>query len=266
MSESRKNHLIIEGNQGREADHGASYKPIPETDTATDVEYIDADREYMQLNKREIMEGEIVEDGDDHWDHNSIRIMLNLYIENLDKFRNPKIRKKNLWSDVANAVGKSPDCCNKKFRNLKQTYIRLLKKKNRIGMSTVKWPYFESFEEIYCVDGEYQPEIQQKLQESSNESIAKALLSISSPSKFEDSHENGETSSGQNEEVRRRLTRKRNAEFRKVTLEIKDRQRLVEEKLDRLINIVEESNNIQRERNKLFEEFLEKLRDSQGGC
>ncbi|XP_068618952.1 uncharacterized protein [Battus philenor] len=260
MSEPRKNHLAIDGGQGRDDDHVvASYKPIPESDTALEIEYIEADGEYMQLNQTEVMDGEVADDADDHWDHNSITVMLNLYIENIDKFRNPKIRKKNLWSNISNAVGKGPDCCNKKFRNLKQTYIRLLKKKNRSGLATVKWPYFDSFEEIYCVDGEYQPEIQQKLQEGSNESIAKALLSISAPTKFEDTHENGETSAGQNEEVRRRLTRKRNAEFRKATLEIRDRQRVVEEKLDRLINIVEESNNIQRERNKLFQDFLEKL-------
>ncbi|CAK1583341.1 unnamed protein product [Parnassius mnemosyne] len=212
------------------------------------------------------MDGEAADDADDHWDNSSIKIMLNLYLQNIEKFRNPKIRKKNLWVDISTAVGKGPDCCNKKFRNLKQTYIRLLKKKIRDCTATVKWPYFNIFEEIYVVDGEYQPEIQQKVQEGSNESIAKALLSISTPSKFEDGHENGETSGGQSEEVRKRLTRKRNAELRKATLEIRDRQRVVEEKLDRLINIVEESNSIQRERNKLFQEFLEKLNQPRDEC
>lgn len=220
----------------------------------------------MQLNQTETMDGEVPDDADDHWDHNSIRVMLNLYVENIDKFRNPKIRKKNLWMDISHAVGKGPDCCNKKFRNLKQTYVRLLKKKNNHGLSTVKWPYFDTFEEIYSIDGEYQPEIQQKLQEGSSESIAKALLSISAPTKFEETHENVETSGGHNDEVRRRLARKRNAELRKATLEIRDRQRLVEEKLDRLINIVEESNSIQKERNKLFQEFLEKFNHPQEGC
>ncbi|CAG4931060.1 unnamed protein product [Parnassius apollo] len=212
------------------------------------------------------MDGEAADDADDHWDNNSVKIMLNLYLQNIEKFRNPKIRKKNLWIDISSAVGKGPDCCNKKFRNLKQTYIRLLKKKIRDNTANFKWPYFNIFEDIYVVDGEYQPEIQQKVQEVSNESIAKALLSMSAPSKFDNSHENGETSGAQSEEVRKRLTRKRNTELRKVTLEIRDRQRVVEEKLDRLINIVEESNSIQRERNKLFQEFLEKLNQSREEC
>lgn len=69
-----------------------------------------------------------IDENDDHWEHNSIQILLNVYLQNVEKFRNPKIRKKSVWIDISNAVGKSPDCCDKKFRNLKQTYIRLLKK------------------------------------------------------------------------------------------------------------------------------------------
>ncbi|XP_063627606.1 uncharacterized protein LOC134799132 [Cydia splendana] len=210
------------------------------------------------------MEPEL-DDGEDHWEHQNIQTLLNMYLQNIDKFRNPKIRKKSVWVDISNAVGKGPDCCDKKFRNLKQTYIRLLKKKNRNGTANVKWPYFEIFEEIYSDNGEYQPDIQQKIEESATErTVAKALLTMNSASKFEPQiPENGESSSGQNEEMKKRLTRKRHAEFRKVTLEMRDRQRLVEEKLDRLIYIVEESNNIQKERNRLFEQFLERLNQTQ---
>uniref|UniRef100_S4PPT9 Myb/SANT-like DNA-binding domain-containing protein n=1 Tax=Pararge aegeria TaxID=116150 RepID=S4PPT9_9NEOP len=210
----------------------------------------------MQMNQTEIMEPP--DDSDDHWDHESTANMLSLYLEHIDKFRNPKIRKKNVWVDIGNAVGKGPDSCDKKFRNLKQTYIRLLRKKNKSGVTTFKWPFFDIFEEIYSVDGKYQAEIQQKIREETSDRI-KAYIDMST-SKLEDSQENGGTSNGQTDEVRRRLLRKRNAEFRKVTLEMRDRQRVVEEKLDRLINTVEESNNIQRERNRLFQQFLDNLR------
>ncbi|XP_045453154.1 uncharacterized protein LOC123662345 [Melitaea cinxia] len=225
--------------------------------SVNEIEYIEADTEYMQLNQTEIME--TPDDPDDHWDHESTARMLALYLQNIDKFRNPKIRKKNVWIDIANAVAKGPDSCDKKFRNLKQTYIRLLRKKNRSGVTAFKWPYFDIFEEIYSIDGEYQPEIQQKLQEGTADRISKALLEINTSAKFEEVPENGETSNGQTEEVKRKLLRKRNAEFRKATIEMRDRQRVVEEKLDRLINIVEESNSIQRERNRLFQQFLENL-------
>lgn len=212
----------------------------------------------MQLNQSEIMETDAGDDADDHWEHTSIKMLLNLYLQNVDKFRSPKVKKKNVWIDIANAVGKGPDCCDKKFRNLKQTYIRLLKKRNRNEVVVVKWPYFEVFEQIYNVNGEYQPEIQQRIQDGTTETVTKALLSI--PSKFEpDLPENGEPSNGQSEESRRKLTRRRYTDFRKITLEMRNRQRTVEEKLDRLINIVQESNSIQQERNRLFQQFLDSL-------
>ncbi|XP_072929540.1 uncharacterized protein, partial [Epargyreus clarus] len=227
--------------------------------SAHDIEYFEADSEYIQLNQTEVMEA--IDDSDDHWDRESTGLMLNLYLQNIDKFRNPKIKKKNVWLDIATAVGKGAESCDKKFRNLKMTYVRLLKKKNKDGPATFKWPYFDVFEEIYNVDGGYQPEIQQKIQDSTNDSIAKALL-LSASTKFEEVPENGETSQTQSEEVKRRLSRKRNAEFRKATIEMRDRQRVVEGKLDRLISIVEESNSIQRERNRLFQQFLDKLNHS----
>ncbi|XP_053613719.1 uncharacterized protein LOC128677118 [Plodia interpunctella] len=232
------------------------------------IEYIKSneEEEYLQLNQMDIAETEVIDDGDEgleHWEQNNITLMLNLYIQNLDKFRTPKIKKKNIWVDIANAVGKSPDGCDKKFRNLKQTYIRLLKKKNKNQVSEVKWPYFELFEEIFNVNGELQPEIQQRIQDTSTENVAKVLLSMNNHASFEpEVQENGESSTRLSEEAKHKLSKKRYLEFRKVTLEMRDRQRIVEEKLDKLINIVEESNSIQRERNRLFQQFLEKMNAS----
>ncbi|XP_075983271.1 uncharacterized protein LOC142981323 isoform X2 [Anticarsia gemmatalis] len=224
------------------------------------VEYLETEEVYMQLNQGEIMETDQGDEAEDHWEHNSIKMLLNLYLQNIDKFRNPKVKKKNVWIDIANAVGKGPDCCDKKFRNLKQTYVRLLKKRNRNELVVVKWPYFEVFERIYNDNGEYQPEIQQRIQDGTTESVTKALLSIAEPTKFEpDVPENGESSNGQSEESKRKLTRRRYTDFRKITLEMRNRQKTVEEKLDRLINIVQESNSIQRERNRLFQQFLDSL-------
>ncbi|XP_026763565.1 uncharacterized protein LOC113522086 [Galleria mellonella] len=230
--------------------------------SAHEIEYIEAEEEYLQLNQSDIMETEIQDEAEDHWEHNSIKLMLNLYLQNIDKFRNPKMRKKNVWTEISNEVGKGPESCDKKFRNLKQTYIRLLKKKSKNKLAKVRWPYFATFEEIYSVNGEYQPEIQQKIQENSTENVAKVLLSIKTPKFDGEINENGEGSNSQNEEVRRKMNKRRYTEFKKATLEMRDRQRVVESKLDKLISIVEDSNNIQRERNRLFEEFLEKLNNT----
>lgn len=231
----------------------------------TEVEYIDAaDGEYIHLERAEAMDSEVQDESDDHWDVKTITTMLNLYLQNIDKFRNPKVRKKNIWMEIASVLGKTPDSCDKKFRNLKQTYVRLLKKKNVEGLSTIKWPYFSIFEEIYCINGEYQSEIQQKIHEVANENvIAKALLSIKTGQSYTaDINENGHSSHSTTDEERKKFSKKRYAELKKVTLEMRDRQRNVEEKLDRLISIVEESNEIQRQRNALFVQFLEKLNEN----
>lgn len=209
----------------------------------------------MQLNQSEVIDTEPVEDNEDHWEDSNIRLMLDLYLQNIERFRTPKIKKKNVWIDIGTAISKGPDCCDKKFRNLKQTYIRLLKKRNRDDITPVKWPYFDIFEQIYSVNGEYQPEIAQKVQEGHTDTVAKALLSMAEPVNYE--RENIESSPGHSEDTKRKMTRKRNTDFRKVTLEVRNRQRVMEEKLDRLISIVEESNNIQRERNRLFQQFLD---------
>lgn len=209
----------------------------------------------MDLSQSEIMES-AAEDPDDHWDHENTTSMLSLYLQNIDKFRNPHIRKKNVWMEIANGVGnKTPDSCDKKFRNLKQTYIRLLRKKKTNGVTAFKWPYFDAFEEIYNIDGEYQPEIRQKVKEGTADRITRELLEMTTTSKQVESDEN-EPTTFQNDEIRRKMLKKRHSEFKKVALEMRDRQRVVEEKLDRLINIVEESNSIQRERNRLFQQFL----------
>lgn len=223
--------------------------------TAQEIEYIEADGEYLQLSDSQV---NVIDDTEEHWDQDHIKQMLNLYLQNIERFRNPKTKKKNVWQDIASDVGKGPDSCDKKFRNLKQTYIRLVKKKNTSGETSVKWPYFTLFEKIFNENGEYNQHIQQKLEESS-ESVAKALLTLNTPRLIYDPQSISESATSRSEDSQKRLNKKRYADFKKVAVELKERQRTVEAKLDRLINIVEQSNEIQIERNRLFEKFLDKL-------
>lgn len=231
-------------------------KYLNKTFSADKIEYEESHGIHHIELQADLME---TDDKEDHWDHNHIKEMLNLYLQNIDRFKDPKIKKKNVWIDIGGVIGKSPDSCDKKFRNLKQTYIRLVKKRNREGAVDVKWPYFSIFEDIFCVNGEYGQEIRQKIDETS-ESVAKALLTLNTPTRLNFSADlGGECSSSQADTSQKKLNKKRYADFKKVTMEMRDRQKTVEAKLDRLISIVEESNEIQRERNNLFEQFLDKL-------
>ncbi|KAJ2940026.1 hypothetical protein O0L34_g14059 [Tuta absoluta] len=88
------------------------------------------------------------------WDRHKIKQLLDAYAQIAHKFRNPKLQKKELWNEIANKVGETPDSCDKKFRNLKQTYIRL-RLKASCGRPTTRWRYYRDFEEIYNSSGRY---------------------------------------------------------------------------------------------------------------
>ncbi|KAG7312411.1 hypothetical protein JYU34_001906 [Plutella xylostella] len=211
-----------------------------------EIEYVEADEEYHTINQPEPMQAEDDENADDVWTPKAVRTLLEMYIQNLPKFRNSKMKKKGLWIQIGHAVGKSPASCDKKFRNLKLTYLRCLKKKKTHVNKLCTWPYFDLFEEIYCENGVYAPEIYKKIDDS------KVNISF-----------NGESSKTPDEDVTRKRTNsrisKRVTDFKKIASEMRDRQKTVEHKLDRLISIVEDSNNIQKERNLLFQQYLERL-------
>ncbi|XP_068625561.1 uncharacterized protein [Battus philenor] len=82
------------------------------------------------------------------WNRNKIKQLIEAYAQIAYKFRNPKFQKKELWKEISNTVGESPSNCDRKFRNLKQTYIRL-KMRAESGRSITKWYYYKDFELIY---------------------------------------------------------------------------------------------------------------------
>ncbi|XP_032523279.2 uncharacterized protein LOC116774674 isoform X2 [Danaus plexippus] len=82
------------------------------------------------------------------WDRNKIRLLINAYSELAHKFKNPKYQKKELWKDISKKVNEAPSNCDRKFRNLKQTYIRL-KMRADTGRAVTKWRYYKDFVAIF---------------------------------------------------------------------------------------------------------------------
>ncbi|XP_047512065.1 uncharacterized protein LOC125054309 [Pieris napi] len=82
------------------------------------------------------------------WDRNKIRLLINAYAEIAHMFKNPKYQKKELWREISRKVGESPSSCDRKFRNLKQTYLRL-KMRVDTGRSVTKWKYYKEFSTIF---------------------------------------------------------------------------------------------------------------------
>ncbi|XP_075986448.1 uncharacterized protein LOC142983453 isoform X2 [Anticarsia gemmatalis] len=82
------------------------------------------------------------------WDKNKTRLLIDAYMQLADRFKNPRFQKKELWKEISASVGEEPSDCDKKFRNLKQTYIRL-KMREDTGRCITKWRYYKDFEAIY---------------------------------------------------------------------------------------------------------------------
>lgn len=82
------------------------------------------------------------------WDSFKTKQLLHVYAQHSHKFRNPKYQKKELWKEISTMVGESPNNCDRKFRNLKQTYI-VIKSKLGTARRNTKWLYFDDFEAIY---------------------------------------------------------------------------------------------------------------------
>ncbi|KAJ8973938.1 hypothetical protein NQ317_002442 [Molorchus minor] len=53
--------------------------------------------------------------------------------------------------------------------------------------------------------------------------------------------------------------RRKMEEFHSISGELKERQKNIDKKLERLIEVVEESNKIQKDRNRLLQEYLSKI-------
>ncbi|XP_053619713.1 uncharacterized protein LOC128680524 [Plodia interpunctella] len=82
------------------------------------------------------------------WDSNKIKQLIDTYCQIAYKFRSPNFRKKELWKEIGEIVGKKASDCDRKFRNLKQTYFRL-KMRADTGRPVTKWKYYKDFETLY---------------------------------------------------------------------------------------------------------------------
>lgn len=171
------------------------------------------------------------------------------YLERLEKFKNSQYIKKRLWDEIGALLGKSGENCDKKFRNLKQTYIRLLRKKIQTGKCAWKWPYFEMFNKIFNNGTDIEV----------NEVII--IQSLPEPSPGEEpiivKGKHKPVQYNQRNPPRIPIRKRKHENIYKVTEEVRERQKIIENKLDQMINVLEESNNIQRERNFLFQQYLD---------
>lgn len=93
------------------------------------------------------------------WTNKTTKLLLQKYYEKKDKFRNPKIKKKLLWTEIVEefkTIGHNvnEDILDRKMRNLKQTYksIKDNNKKTSTGRGRLTWEWYDTMEDIFKED------------------------------------------------------------------------------------------------------------------
>lgn len=221
--------------------------------------------------------------------------MLTEYEKRKEKFRNPTIKKKMLWSEIKNIFDKhgykiSTDSLDKKFRNLKKTYLKIHdnNKKTSTGRGTVTWEYYDNFCNIFDHDKTISmdntlssmrvitendktinPEILDLSVDLNEPAVTDMLVTANS---FESTDEDNPTTScstpnsttGQNiksakiERLKERGKKRNYDVFRKDLVAI-GKEKLQESK--KLRESVDTMITVQKERNKIFSELTEYLKN-----
>jgi len=95
------------------------------------------------------------EDGRMDWSFRMTSLLLKLYKGQLTWFRDPTVKKKCIWEKIALQMQwhgykqMSWMMCEKKFRNLRGTYLKMMENIDRNGGSRKKsWPYMEMLHEL----------------------------------------------------------------------------------------------------------------------
>lgn len=81
-----------------------------------------------------------------------------MYQERKEQFRDPKVKKKSLWTEILNEFKKhnytcvTEDMLDRKIRNMKKTYRTIKDNQKLSGRGRITWEYFEIFENIFIDD------------------------------------------------------------------------------------------------------------------
>ncbi|XP_066150241.1 uncharacterized protein [Euwallacea fornicatus] len=177
------------------------------------------------------------------WSDRKVDLLLTLYLEHLKEFRDSKYKKKDIWKKLAPQLGYSPEACDRKFRNAKQRYQRLI----RHGKKAVtRWPHLQKMSEILKGDPSSAPIL-----------IKKEHLSDNQPSVLRKRY------LGQGEVKARKIDHanevKVTTRFQDLAENLSNKQEEICNKIDELVSKIQESNVIQIRRNELFEKYIEAL-------
>ncbi|XP_059140841.1 uncharacterized protein LOC131928744 isoform X2 [Physella acuta] len=99
---------------------------------------------------------------DEEWSDKMIKLLIHTRRDLAVKFCGSGIKKKDAWECVAKVLRKegqkiTGNECDKKYRDLKRTYLMNFQKMRKHGPMAVKWPYYEVMREALQVDPTMEP-------------------------------------------------------------------------------------------------------------
>uniref|UniRef100_A0A1E1WCN3 Myb-like domain-containing protein n=1 Tax=Pectinophora gossypiella TaxID=13191 RepID=A0A1E1WCN3_PECGO len=80
------------------------------------------------------------------WSDDEVESLLLWYLENLDKFKNPKYAPSYLWLEASNVLHKTPLACSKKMMDIRSQYSAMVKD-NLEGLNN--WRFYVLCQKIY---------------------------------------------------------------------------------------------------------------------
>ncbi|CAG9771337.1 unnamed protein product [Ceutorhynchus assimilis] len=230
---------------------GASCDPTPST--STDFQSLWSSCSDIETNPKTEFK----------WTKQVTLLLLNLYKEKNEQFRNSKIKNKDIWSKILKEFQNKGyivtiDLLDRKFRNMKKTYKDNKDKKKTTGESSITWEYFEIMDEIFFNDKTMNPTTtissMEPVLKNSKVNLNSEVSTIVKVSDKENQEPKVEKKS--EKELTKVIKAKRVKhlyDHRKKIQEIEN-QRL--EEVQKLRQAIQRNNNIQEERNELLRQML----------
>lgn len=92
------------------------------------------------------------------WTDNETKQLIELYHKNIEKFQEKKFKPKAIFAEIAKTFPRfNCDQVETKMKNLKKTYKSIYDNNKATGRGTIKWPYYNSMNEIFGQKPENEP-------------------------------------------------------------------------------------------------------------
>lgn len=197
-----------------------------------------------------------------NWDSNSTKLLIVEYKNRLEQFRDPKIKKRQLWLEIAGIFKAkhyyvTESVLDAKFRNLKHHYKFIKDNKGKSGRGRISWDFFEQMDDLLQNDRSVNPGpiLATMAKPPLNEVQKEQNFQLTPTSCLQKRNilDEPDTSS----------KKVKNTDSRGLYHLRKEHLLLEQERVQALKNIADElkhNNRIQEERNLLLKNYLEKLK------